>query len=314
MSACGRDDLSAAGEVRAADVRQQLVVLDVGVLRQHDCGLGDFFQIVRRNLGRHAHRNAGCAVEQHHRQARGQHRRFLECAVVVGNEIHRAHVQLGQQQIGNRREPRLGVTHRRRVVAVARTEVALAIHQRIPHRKILRQPHHRLIRGRVAMRMVLTQHITDHARRLHMLVAMREAHAQHGEQDAALHGLLSVADFGQRAAFDHGDGVFEIGALGVIGDEDFVAVGELGERGEFALAGFGFGGGFSSGVSCGSFSFMVIRCWCCINVHFTVSPSPSQGEGWDGGESKLCHSSFYPHPNPPLLGEGIPFVLSLSKH
>ncbi|MDP1634329.1 MAG: hypothetical protein Q8L69_06575 [Gallionellaceae bacterium] len=55
---------------------------------------------------------------------------------------------------------------------------------------------------------------------------------------------MSVADFGEGAAFDDGDGVFEIGALGVIGDEDFVAVGELGEGGEFALAG---GAGFSGG-------------------------------------------------------------------
>jgi hypothetical protein len=39
---------------------------------------------------------------------------------------------------------------------------------------------------------------------------------------------LTVADFGERAALDDGDGVFEIGALGVIGDEDFIAVGELG--------------------------------------------------------------------------------------
>ena len=97
------------------------------------------------------------------------------------------------------------------------------------------------------MRVILTQHITDDARRLHMLVAMREAHAQHGEQDAALYGLLTVADFRQRAAFDNGDGVFEIGAFGVVGDEDFVAVGQLGEGGEFALAGFGFGGGFLFG-------------------------------------------------------------------
>ena len=78
------------------------------------------------------------------------------------------------------------------------------------------------------MRVILTQHIAHHARRLHMLVAMRESHAQHGEQDAALHGFLPVAHFRQRTALDHGDGVFKIGALGVIGDEHFVAVGELG--------------------------------------------------------------------------------------
>ena len=231
----GGDDLAAAGEIRAVDVGQQLVVLDGGILRQRGCGLGHFPQVVRGNFGRHADRDAGCAVEQHHGQARGQHGGFLEGAVVVGHEIHRAHVDLGQEQVGDRRQPRLGVAHGRRIVAVAAAEVALAVHQRIAQGEILRQAHHGLVGGGIAVRVVFTQHVADHARRFHMLVAVGQTHLAHGVQDAPLHRLLAVAHVRQRAPLDHRHGVFEIGALGVSGDRHLVAFGQAGQRGELRL-------------------------------------------------------------------------------
>ena len=87
-------------------------------------GLGNFAQIVRRNFRGHAHRDARRAVEQNHRQPRGQHGGFFKRAVVVGHKIHRALMDFRKQQLGNRREPRFGVTHGRRAVAVSRAEVA----------------------------------------------------------------------------------------------------------------------------------------------------------------------------------------------
>ena len=48
-------------------------------------------------------------------------------AVVVRHEIHCPLIDFGQQQFRNRRQPRFGVTHRRRPVAVTRTEVADAV-------------------------------------------------------------------------------------------------------------------------------------------------------------------------------------------
>ena len=137
----------------------------------------------------------------------------------------------------DRGEPRFGVAHRRRIVAIAGTEVALAVDQRIAHRKILRQPHHRLVRGSVAVRVVFTQHIADHARRLDVLVAVGQPHLPHRVQDAPLHRFLAVTHFGQCAALDYGYGVFEIGALGVVGKGDFVAFRQLGERLELLRAG-----------------------------------------------------------------------------
>ena len=165
------DELAAAGEIRSRHAFEHVFQPGLRVADQMAGGLGDFTQVVRRNLGGHADRDAGGAVEQHERQARGQQLRLFEGAVVVGDEIHRAAIDLGQQQFGDRGQAAFGVAHCRGGVAVAvhRAEVALAVDQRIAQRKVLCHPHHGVVHRGVAVGMVLTDHIADHARRLHML-------------------------------------------------------------------------------------------------------------------------------------------------
>ena len=63
---------------------QHVVERGLGVADQVAGGLGHLAQVVRRDLGRHAHRDARGAVQQHEGQARGQQLRLLEGAVVVG--------------------------------------------------------------------------------------------------------------------------------------------------------------------------------------------------------------------------------------
>ena len=67
------------------------------------------------------------------------------------------------------------------------------------------------------MRVVFANHITDHPRRLHMARALEQAHAEHGEENAALHGFLTVGGRGQGAASDDAHRVFEIATGGVVG-------------------------------------------------------------------------------------------------
>ncbi|MCY1230828.1 hypothetical protein D9M72_432590 [compost metagenome] len=210
-----RDDLAAARIVRARHQRQQLGQRDIGIADHRHGGRGDFAQVVRRDLGRHAHRDARGAVEQDERQPRRQQPGLLHRAVVVRDEVDRALVDLVEQQPRDRRQPRFGVAHRRRAVAVARAEVALAVDQRVAQREVLRQAHQRVIGGLVAMRVELAQHIADHARGLDRLGVGAQAHLMHREQDAPLHRLLAVGHLGQRAALDHADGVVKVGALGV---------------------------------------------------------------------------------------------------
>src|SRR5690606_37184320 len=78
------------------------------------------------------------ATEQHDRQARGQQQRLFLIAIVIGNELDRALVQLVEQYARKWRQPRLGIAHCRRVIAVARPEVALTIDQRVAQGKVLR--------------------------------------------------------------------------------------------------------------------------------------------------------------------------------
>ena len=94
--------MSAAGEMicpppgnPAPDVGHQVGDGGLRVLDGVDGGGGHLAQVVGRDLGGHAHRNAGGAVEQHEGQAGGQELGLFKGAVVVGAEIHRAPVDLG---------------------------------------------------------------------------------------------------------------------------------------------------------------------------------------------------------------------------
>ncbi|MPM60661.1 hypothetical protein SDC9_107513 [bioreactor metagenome] len=95
------DDLAAARIVRAGDQREEFFIAELGRLHQRDAGIGHFAQVVAGDLGGQAHGNAACTIEQRERQARGQLLGLFERAVVVGHEIHRAHVDLVEQQRGD---------------------------------------------------------------------------------------------------------------------------------------------------------------------------------------------------------------------
>jgi hypothetical protein len=58
-------------------------------------------------------------------------------------------------------------------VAVDAAEVALPVDQRVAHREVLREPDQRVVHRLVAVRVVLADHVADHARRL--LVRLQHA-------------------------------------------------------------------------------------------------------------------------------------------
>jgi hypothetical protein len=205
----------------------QLVVAD----QRHRSG-GHLAQVVARHLGGQADRDAAGTVEQHERQPRRQLARLGGGAVVVRLEVDRAFVDLVEQETGDGRETRLGVAHRRGAVAVAAAEVALPVDQRVALAEALRHAHQRVVGGGVAVRVVAAEHVAHHPRALHRLRAAGwregQAHAVHRVQDAALHGLLPVADIRQGAALDDAERVFEVRALGVVGQRQ--ALGGVGRR------------------------------------------------------------------------------------
>jgi hypothetical protein len=83
------------------------------------------------------------------------------------------------------------------------------------------------------VRVEAAEHVADDTRTLHRLGRAAgteaQAHALHRIQDAALHRLLPVAHIGQRAALDHAQGIFEVGAFSVVSQRDGVV--GIGRRG-----------------------------------------------------------------------------------
>ncbi len=154
--------------------------------------------------------------------------RLALLAVVVGDEIDRLLVDVGQQ-LGRRScQAALGVAHGRRVVAVDRAEVALAVDQRVAQREVLRHAHQRVVDRRVAVRVVLAEHVADHARALDVGPVPDVVGLVHGEEHAPVHRLEAVAHVRQRAPDDHAHGVVEVRAAHLLFEGD--GQGFLGER------------------------------------------------------------------------------------
>ena len=177
------------GKVRCLDDFNQLVDGGRRALQQQQTGIDHIGQVVRRNVGRHTDRNAGAAVDEQVRNPARQDQRLFLAAVVIGAEIDRLFVYIGQQLVADFRHADFGVTHRRRVVAVDRAEVALAINKHVAQRKMLRHAHDGVINRRVAVRVVFTDHVADDTRRFFVGAVPVVVQFVHCEQHTAMDGL-----------------------------------------------------------------------------------------------------------------------------
>ena len=199
-----------------------------GIVDQRDAAVDHLAEIVRRDIGRHADRDAAGAVHQQVRKARRQHHRLFLVAVVVRLEIDRVLVDVLEQLHGRPRQTTLGVAHGRRRIAVDRAEIALPVDQRQAHREILRHAHQRVVDRLVAVRVVSAHHVADHARGLDVLLVGRMPVLVHRIEDAPVHRLETVARIRQRARHDHAHGVIEVAALHLLRDRDRANLGRAG--------------------------------------------------------------------------------------
>jgi hypothetical protein len=195
-------DQRAGGKIGGGDIFDQLLRAEVGVLDQRLAGVDHLAQVVGRDVGGHAHRDAAGAVDQHVREARGQDRRLLLLAVVIVLEIDRVLVDIGQHVGGGRRHPHLGVAHGRRVIAVHGAEIALAVQKRQRHGEVLRHAHQRVVDRAVAMGVVLAHHVAHGPRRLAVGLVVGVPGLVHREKDAAVHRFQPVAQVGNGAGND----------------------------------------------------------------------------------------------------------------
>ena len=80
------EDVAAGRKVGALHPAAQLQRREIGIVEQLDQRGADLAEVVRRDVGGHAHRDAGGAVDQQVGNARRQHDRLGLGAVVVGTE------------------------------------------------------------------------------------------------------------------------------------------------------------------------------------------------------------------------------------
>ena len=214
------EDQSARGKVRTRNNLHQLLEADLRVGQGLDAGIDHLAQIVRRNIGGHADGDAARAIDQQIGKPRRQHHRLALGIVVVVLEIDRVLVDVFQQRMRRLVHAHFGVTHGRGRVAVDGAEIALPVQQRQTQGKVLRHAHQRVIDRLVTMRVILTDHVTDHAGRLAVGLVPVVAVLTHREQDAAMHRLQAVTRIRQRTADDHAHGVIEIGRAHLVLDGD----------------------------------------------------------------------------------------------
>ena len=211
---------AAGRKVRSGHDLDQIINGERWIIDQRRARVDDLAEIVRRDVGGHADRDAAGSVDQQVWKPRRQHHRFVLVTVVVGLKIDGVFVDIVEQRHRRTRQPALGVPHGRRCIAVDRAKIALAVDQRQAHGKILRHAHERVVDRRVAVRVIFTHHVADHAGRFHVFAVRVMPLLVHRVEDAAMHRLEAVARIGERPRHDHAHGVIEIGALHLLGDGD----------------------------------------------------------------------------------------------
>ena len=199
-------------EIRRRNAFDQLIDGAFRIAQAIQAAFDHFGQIVRRNVGGHAHRDPGAAIDQQIGQPRRQQQRFLFAAVIVGAEVHRFLVDIGQQFMGDFRQADFGVTHGGRIVAVDRTEVALPVNQHVAQGEILRHPHNGVVDRRIPVRVIFTDHIPDDTGRFFVCPVPVIVQLVHGEQDTPMHGLEPVTNVREGSPHDDAHGVVQVAA------------------------------------------------------------------------------------------------------
>ena len=125
--------------------------------------VGDLAQVVRRDVGGHADRDADGAVDQQVREPRRQDGRLLGLAVVVVLEVDGVLVDVAHHLQGERRHLGLGVPRGGGAVVAGRAEVALAERERVAQAPRLHEAHEGVVDRGVAVRVELAHDLADDA-------------------------------------------------------------------------------------------------------------------------------------------------------
>ena len=183
------------GEVRSGNQAEQLFIGEVRLAHQGDQAIHHLAEVVGRNAGGHADGDARATVQQQKRKLSRQDGGFLLRTVEVGCEINGVVADFIQQPfVGDRRQSRLGVSHRGRWIVVHGAEVAVTIEQWMPTGEGLHQPHQGVVHGLITMGVVLTKHVADDTGTFAVGPIWRQSQLMHRVEDASLNRFEPIAD------------------------------------------------------------------------------------------------------------------------
>ena len=165
---------------------------------------------MRRNIGRHAHGDAAGTIGEKVGEETRKNLRLLLFPVVGRDKIDGTFVEALHQAQRRLRQARFCITIGSGVIAVDIPEVPLPVDKRITQREILRQAHHGIINRLVAMRMVLTDNVADHAGRFLVRIGRVQLELAHRPQQAAVDRLQPVPKIRQRARGNRAQRIDEI--------------------------------------------------------------------------------------------------------
>ena len=204
-------DDSGRREIGRRNDLHQFVDGDFGIAEQCEAARDGFHQVVRRDVGGHAHRDAGGPVDEQIGKSRRQYGRLELLAVVIRDEIDRFLVNIGKKFGSDLLQTTFGVAIGRGGIAVHGTEIALAVDQRIAQREFLHHPNQRFVGRAVAMRVIFAEHVADDARALHIGAVPDDVGLVHRKQHATMHRFQAVADIRKGTPHDHAHRVIEVG-------------------------------------------------------------------------------------------------------
>ena len=201
------------GEIGAGDVLHQVGQSGLGVVQDADAGVDDLGEVVGRDVGGHAHGDAGGTVDQQVGEPAGQDSWLLAGLIEVGVPVHGLLFDIPEHLVGDFAQAGLGVTVGSRGVAVHGAEVAVTVHQHIAHGEILGQTHQGVVNRLVSVGMVVTQHGAHAGGGLAEGPVGGQIVLIHGVKDPAVDGLQTVPHIGQGTSDDDGHGILDVAAF-----------------------------------------------------------------------------------------------------
>ena len=159
-------------------------------------------RIMRRNAGRHADGDAACTICQQIGEQTG-HNLGLFVFTIVGRAKVRCVLIKPVHELNRcARQTRFGISIRSGIIAVDVAKVALPVHQRVTQRKSLREPHHCVINGLVAMRVIFTDNIADNTGTFLIAARRIKLEQTHRPQQTPVYRFQPIAQIRKRPRGD----------------------------------------------------------------------------------------------------------------